>query len=328
MFVGKGYAWTQWTLIFFAAFSLALQAFASETHATILKRRIDRALNLSTDHKRPSARDFLTVSLFRPIHMLFTEPITAFIALHTACSFAILFAFFAGFPYVFIRNYHFTTEEQGLVFASIIVGNVIALPTILLLDVKVYQPRAKHYPPDRVPPELRLHGALIGSIGLPAALFWFAWTANASVHWASPCMAMVVFAWANLCVFMSTAGYLIDTYGPLIAASAMAANSLARYGLAAAFPLFTLESEYKMRKGPVTANPAQCSSLSGSGGQLALWASLPWLFYRYLGYCSSLGIKFVQCLPMRRSSFENHDLEDMLHHRRPLGFAWELCSLG
>ena len=38
--------------------------------------------------------------------------------------------------------------------------------------------------------------------------------------------------------------YLVDTYGPLNGASALAANGLLRYGLSAVFPLFTVQSTF------------------------------------------------------------------------------------
>jgi len=53
------------------------------------------------------------------------------------------------------------------------------------------------------------------------------------VHWISPALAGIPFAWGNLCVFASAAMYLIDVYGMLNGASAMAANGLARYGMGA-----------------------------------------------------------------------------------------------
>lgn len=37
----------------------------------------------------------------------------------------------------------------------------------------------------------------------------------------------------------------MDVYGPLNGASAMAANGLVRYGLGAAFPLFTIPSMFR-----------------------------------------------------------------------------------
>jgi hypothetical protein len=85
---------------------------------------------------------------------------------------------------------------------------------------------------------------MIGSIGLPTGLFWLGWTARANISWTNPVVAIMIFAWGNLCVFVSTTQYIVDTYHGLTVASAMSANSLARYGLAAAFPLFTIQSGY------------------------------------------------------------------------------------
>lgn len=45
----------------------------------------------------------------------------------------------------------------------------------------------------------------------------------------------------NVTVFISAALYLIDVYGPLSGASAMAAIGILRYTLGAAFPLFTVQ---------------------------------------------------------------------------------------
>jgi hypothetical protein len=73
-------------------------------------------------------------------------------------------------------------------------------------------------------------------------LFWFAWTARHDVHWISPVLAAIPFAWGNLCIFISAGIYLVDTYQALNSASAIAANGLLRYVFGFAFPLFTLQS--------------------------------------------------------------------------------------
>ena len=54
---------------------------------------------------------------------------------------------------------------------------------------------------------------------------------------------MIPFAWGNLCVFVSTIQYTTDTYHGNVVASASSANSLARYGFAGVFPLFTIQSK-------------------------------------------------------------------------------------
>jgi hypothetical protein len=189
-------------------------------------------------------RLFATIALLRPLHMLVTEPIVSFICLYVACEFATLFSFFAAIPLIFQRVYHMSLEVSGLIFLAIVVGCLLGVVTVLLCNIFFYLPQVAKYPGQQVPPEYRLYPALIGSVGLPVGLFWFAWTAKVDISWASPTLALMVFAWGNLCVFVSTTMYLVDTYHGLTVASAMSANSLARYVLAAAFPLFTIQSEY------------------------------------------------------------------------------------
>ncbi|KAJ2975454.1 hypothetical protein NQ176_g5509 [Zarea fungicola] len=94
--------------------------------------------------------------------------------------------------------------------------------------------------------EHRLYAAMIGSFGPPIGLFWFAWTARTNIYWASPVAAIIPFAWGNLCIFISGVSYMVDTYSGDVVASGAAANSLARYGLAAAFPLFTIQMFEKL----------------------------------------------------------------------------------
>jgi len=247
--VRKGWRWTQWTIVFFAIFSFILILFTQETYKkTILLRRAKRLGLPSPPSVFPNTKAklkfILAITLFRPVHMLFTEPIVGFISLYVGFNFSVLFSFFAAFPYVFESVYHFDTEESGLVFIAIGIGCLLAVPTVLLCDRLLYQPRVRQSHEGRkgvVPPEFRLYPAMFGSFGLPLGLFWFAWTAKKNISWASPVVAAIPFAWGNLSIFISGAMYLIDTYSALTGASAMAANGLLRYVLGAAFPLFTLQ---------------------------------------------------------------------------------------
>jgi hypothetical protein len=176
--------------------------------------------------------------------MLCTEPITIMLSLYTAFTFSVLFAFFAAYPYVFKSVYHFSTWQYGLTFIPIGLGVLLGVVTVIIIDKTWY---TKHHRKalsrgrTMAAPEYRLLSAQMGCFGVSIGLFWFAWTARVSIHWIVPVLAGIPFAWGNLCVFVSAALYLIDTYGPLIGASAMAANGLARYTLGAALPLFTLQ---------------------------------------------------------------------------------------
>jgi hypothetical protein len=138
--------------------------------------------------------------------MLFTEPIVAFFSLYIAFNFAMLFTFFAAFPYVFEKVYHFSTEQSGLVFLAIGIGCVLGAITVMICDWCFYQPRFRAAKENGgngiVAPEYRLYPALMGSVGLPIGLFWFAWTAREGVSWASPVVAAIPFAWGNMCVFI------------------------------------------------------------------------------------------------------------------------------
>ena len=129
-----------------------------------------------------------------------------------------------------------------------------------LLYRKEYEKSLRQGKVSNVAPEHRLYAAMLGSLGLPVGLFWFAWTARSEVHWISPVLAAIPFGWGNLMVFVGTmsrlekgftddshetagAMYAIDVYGPLTGASAVAANGLVRYIMGAAFPLFTTQSK-------------------------------------------------------------------------------------
>ena len=242
----KGWRWTQWTLVFFSILAMIFSAFAHETFHPVIKRKIAKRKGLKIDAPPPLAarlRMFALVAVVRPLRMLLFEPITGFICLYVAAEFGTLFSFFAAVPYTFGRVYQFSIEESGLVFLSIVIGCILGLVTVILCDVFLYRKQAGKYPPHQIPPEHRLYPSMIGSIGLPIGLFWFGWTAREGISWASPAAAMIVFAWGNLCVFVSTMQYITDTYHGNVVASAASANSLARYGFAGVFPLFTIQSK-------------------------------------------------------------------------------------
>lgn len=54
--------------------------------------------------------------------MLLTEQIVGFLSFYVAFNFAVLYTFFAAYPYVFETVYGFSIEDSGLVFLGIGVG--------------------------------------------------------------------------------------------------------------------------------------------------------------------------------------------------------------
>jgi hypothetical protein len=205
-----------------------------------------KELGLEPPKKPPFSKtfqQFLTVGLLRPLHMLFTEPIVAFICFYVACMFGTLFMFFGAFFYVFETTYGFTLVQSGLVFLGIALGCVIGTVMIIACDRLLYQPKARHFPPHQIPPEYRLYPAMIGGIILPISLFWFGWSARADVNPAVSIVAVVLFGAGNIGLFISSMQYMVDVYHSSNVASASSANSLARYSFAAAFPFFCIQSK-------------------------------------------------------------------------------------
>ena len=248
----KGWRWTQWPILFLLVPIYLYSLGMKETYKKFILQKRAKRLGIPPPPKvGPSGlaaiKFLIIVTLFRPIRMLFTEPIVFFFSLYIGFNFSVLFGFFDAFPIVFEGVYHFDNGFSGLTFLGIGFGCCLGVATAIVIDRLRYH---KDYLQSRkdgrsgvVAPEHRLYAAMIGSFGLPVGLFWFAWTAREGVHWISPVLATVPFAWGNISIFISAALYLIDVYGPLNGASALGANALVRYVAGAAFPLFTVQSK-------------------------------------------------------------------------------------
>ncbi|TVY80748.1 Polyamine transporter [Lachnellula suecica] len=243
----KRWRWVDWTLIFFTLFTLIFCIFTKETYKKIILKKRAKSIGAPFPPGPTGLALFkhiMTIVLLRPIHMLFTEPIVLSFAVYISFNFAVLFGFLASIPLIFTTVYGFSHEQSGLPFLGIGIGCLLSIPTMMLLDRVLYQKewrKAIDAGQKGVAPEHRLYGAMVGSIGLPVSLFWFAWTSQESVHWIVPILGLIPFAWGNISVFISCVLYMVDTYMAANGASAMAANGLSRYIAGAVFPLFTIQ---------------------------------------------------------------------------------------
>ncbi|EPS44820.1 hypothetical protein H072_1147 [Dactylellina haptotyla CBS 200.50] len=277
----KTWRWTMWLVLLIGGpMYLWLIPFMKETYkpAILKKRAIERGLPLPPKPKGSEAiKKILLVTLFRPVHMLMTEPIVLALSLYTAFTFGVLFLFFAAIPYSFGTQYHFDRRESGLIFISSVVGIILGALTFGIIDRTFYKRRYEHAIANGRKPavELRLLGAMVGSFGLPIALFWFAWTCKASIHWIVPALSVIFFGFGMMLIFLSAATYLVDTYQYLAAASAMAANGLLRYGFGAVFPLFTIQMYTGLGIGLATSVLAIIS---------VVLMAVPFVFYRFGKY--------------------------------------------
>ncbi|MCJ1352781.1 MAG: hypothetical protein MMC33_002765 [Icmadophila ericetorum] len=277
----KGWRWTEWSVLMVSAAVLLYSLGMKETYKKVILEKRAKKLEIETQvNAGPSGwaavKVLLTVTLFRPVYMLATEPIVTFLSLYISFNFSVLFGFFDAFPIVFQGVYHFSLGESGLPWLAVLTGCILSVATIIIIDRLTFRKEfARSHREGReglVAPEHRLYGAMMGSLGLPVGLFWFAWSARSDVHWISPALAAIPFAWGNLSVFCAAALYLVDTYGPRTGASAMAANGMLRYTSGAAFPLFTVQMYNRL-------GISWATSLLGFLSLALL--PIPWILFKY-----------------------------------------------
>ena len=207
----KGWRWTQWPLLFVSAVLLVYSLPMKETYKKTILRRRAQKLGIppppkTSPSRLASIKFLLRVTLFRPIHMIFTEPIVGFCSLYIGFNFSVLFGFFDAFPIVFQGVYGFDLGKSGLTWLAVLVGCFFAVATVIVVDHytfrREYQDSLREGRGGLIAPEHRLYTAMVGSLGLPIGLFWFGWTSRADIHWISPVLATIPFAWGNLCVFV------------------------------------------------------------------------------------------------------------------------------
>ncbi|KAK2738441.1 hypothetical protein FQN57_007032 [Myotisia sp. PD_48] len=188
---------------------------------------------VKSDEERESLLQMLRISLYRPFHLLFTEPVVFFFSLWVAFSWAVLYLQFGSIPLVFKDVYGFEVQQTGAVFTSMCVGTIIAF----FISIS-HGPLARWFKIDTSSPESRLYFVCVESILMPIGLFWFGWTAFSNIHWISPALAVGCATIGIFSIYLAVFNYLADTYHRY-ASSALAAQSCCRNLLGGAFPLVT-----------------------------------------------------------------------------------------
>jgi MFS family permease len=308
--------WVFWVQVITCGILIAaVTLFFSETRGSILLSRKARALNkwyeelenagyigfdmpispgsertesqrirwkVKTDEERESISKMIGISVYRPFHLLITEPVVFFFSLWVAFAWAVLYLTFGSIPLVFGRSHGFNIQESGAVFAAMIVGAILS--TVL----SIYQDRllARYLVStskntenqsrirraiDLSSPEGRLYFACIESAFLPLGLFWFGWTQFPSIPWIVPTMAITCATMGIYSIYLATFNYLADTYHRY-ASSALAAQSFCRNILGGVFPLVTVQ----MFNGLTFQGAA-----SLLGGLAALLTAVPWVLVFY-----------------------------------------------
>ncbi|ODQ65525.1 polyamine transport protein [Nadsonia fulvescens var. elongata DSM 6958] len=251
--------WTAWIQLMFSGAILPLVFAMPETYRPIIMKKRAKTRNLPLKKSEIGLGKFLStvlyITLLRPLRMLFLEPIVSVLSIYVAFIFAVLFGFFEAYPVIFEGVYHFSLGITGLAFLGIGVGLVCATTTYIVIDRVMFFPknadgtrgtRDANGKLILAAPETKLLPAKIGALLLPGSLFWIGWSSKVSVHWIVPILAGVPFGASLLLIFYTVLTYISTSYPPMVTASALAANNLARYILASVFPLFTIQMYKKL----------------------------------------------------------------------------------
>ncbi|KAF4541717.1 Major facilitator superfamily [Lasiodiplodia theobromae] len=246
-----GWRWVFWISAIIMVVCFFLTLFLRESRSTrLLQQKLDEILALTDGSSETaslrihnpdavlSLNTFLTDTLFRPLRLLFTEPIVILCSALNAISFAMIYGLTEGLTIVYsspsygLPDPH-TTSSLG--FVPLIIGLFFSLP-FRARDARNF----RELNAEGVPPERKLTSFTIAVPALALGFWVFAWTIPPLVPQAPLLVSMaalvpVGFAINDLDSVLC--GYMADVYS-MYAASAFSALSLLRALCAAAFPLF------------------------------------------------------------------------------------------
>ncbi|KAK5162979.1 uncharacterized protein LTR77_011034 [Saxophila tyrrhenica] len=225
-----------------------------------------------SDEERASLFKMISVSLYRPFHLLLTEPVVLFFSLWISFAWAVLYLLFGAVPLIFSTRYGFNVAQSGAVFATVCIAAIIS--TV----ISIYQePLARKYVTNEKwreflgTPEGRLLFCCVQSSLLPIGCFWFGWTCFSDIHWIVPVIGIGVATMGIFSIYLAVFNYLADCYHKY-ASSALASQSFCRNMVGGSFPIYTTF----MFRGLTYGGAA-----SFLGGFAALLTIVPWILVFY-----------------------------------------------
>ncbi|KAJ5341805.1 hypothetical protein N7541_010929 [Penicillium brevicompactum] len=297
----EDWRWSFYVLLWLGGVTAVLMLTIPETYAPIVlynkAKRIRAAKIPGYENAKAKVEDsdrtlvdIYKVAITRPWIILF-DPISLLCAIYMAVVYTLLYMLFTIYPIVFQEKRGWNSGVGELPLIGTVVGALIG-GAIVLVDTRIRQrkiERGEKTMADTVP-EDRLTLAMIGGVGFPITMFWFGWSAQYNeVHWIVPTLAGCFLSSCLLLIFVAYLNYLVDCY-LMYAASAIAANTIARSACGAAAPLFTNQMFTALGVG---------GGGSLIGGVAAVLAVIPFLFYKY-GAQIRVKSRFAPALDVRR----------------------------
>jgi hypothetical protein len=93
------------------------------------------------DEERASLGKMIAISISRPFHLLFTEPVVFFFSLWVSFAWGILYLTFGSIPFVFQLVYGWSLEQAGYAFVSLVIGAILATAIGIWQEQILYHPK-------------------------------------------------------------------------------------------------------------------------------------------------------------------------------------------
>jgi MFS family permease len=247
-----GWRWIYYILAIVCIVPTAVGAiFLRETYVPVLLAR--RKANLleeqanTNDHRklryhfegedtRPLTTK-LAASMKRPL-TIFVQPIVFTMSLYQAIIFATTYSIYTNMQSIFSEPpYNFTSEQIGLLYLGPGLGFLSSVWFLVPKIDTVYNNLTQKNN-GKALPEYRLPLANIGSILIPAGLFWFAWSIEERLHFMISIAATFIYGIGQVAILNTTQNYYIDSFEKY-AASAIAGGSVFRSLMGGVVPLFS-----------------------------------------------------------------------------------------
>ncbi|KAJ5314272.1 uncharacterized protein N7443_001156 [Penicillium atrosanguineum] len=243
--VQYGWRWTFRIDLIFSGLTWLGLLFYSETFAPVILKKQASKLRKDTgcdryfspqELRKADAAFTLTQTITRPLTMLLFEPIILFTAIYISLAWSMVFFYFQAYPIIFEGIYGFDISMTSLTYIPVGVGAASSCLFAFTYDI-IYEKAKKLGKRWTSSPEYhRLPLSCAAGPLLAGSLFWLAWSARASVHWAVPVMSGLVFGMGYQTTFISLLTYVTDAYR-IYSASALAASVILRSIAGALFPL-------------------------------------------------------------------------------------------
>jgi MFS family permease len=236
--------WTEWTMLILSGLVVSLVFFfMPETYSPLLLQwKAGHLRRITGDNRYRSESEIvdatllsrLKVSMTRPF-VMFTEPIIIAMTLYLTVVYVVLFTFLVGFPYVFQDTYGISQALTNVIFISMFVGiqlTFLLIPIVYRITTKQIKLAESRGEGAQFNPESRLWYAMLGpAFAVPVSLFWMGWTDFGSISIWSPILAVMLFGFGVMGIFLQAYMYIIDAY-EIYSASALTLVALVRYVIA------------------------------------------------------------------------------------------------